>query len=385
MRCLVSLLATLLFANTAAAESYRLRADVLSSATPPAGLVVLQGEEERRPWLRVEALVWATGREGEGNGDALVANVRLRDPKGRGELRLGRMLVTSTGRPLHVDGVSGWTRLRRWQTEVEAFAGMPVVPKLGVQSFDWALGARVAEPLGGFGTAGVSYLHRRTEGQLFDEEVGLDYAVSPRPWLDISARGSYDVVTPGVSEASLSAAARRGRARAELFAYRRSPSRMLPATSLFSALGDVPSDAIGTSLFLRAAPRLDLSAKAAFRTGGGQSGDASLRCVLRLDDRGDGAVSLEVRRQEAGKDSFTGARATGRLPLPYNLVASTELELVVPDDLRGRGAAWPWGLVALRARPFPLWEVAAAVEASASPENEAQVNALVRVARRFEP
>jgi hypothetical protein len=73
-------------------------------------------------------------------------------------------------------------------------------------------------------------------------------------------------------------------------------------------------------------------------------------------------------------------RGTARLPFSPCLAASAELELVVPDAPRGRGAAWPWGLVALRYRPEPRWEVTGALEASASPTAISSLSGLFRVA-----
>ena len=49
-------------ASVARADPLRLRADALAETqgTPaPAGLIVLQGEDARRPWIAAETLVWA--------------------------------------------------------------------------------------------------------------------------------------------------------------------------------------------------------------------------------------------------------------------------------------------------------------------------------------
>jgi len=80
--------------------------------------------------------------------------------------------------------------------------------------------------------------------------------------------------------------------------------------------------------------------------------------------------------------SWTGVRTWCRLPLGSMFTASAEAELVVPDDSRGRGSLWPWGLAAIGWR-LGLWEAALAVEGGASPENEAELSALFRFARRW--
>jgi hypothetical protein len=154
----------------------------------------------------------------------------------------------------------------------------------------------------------------------------------------------------------------------------------LPATSLFSTLGDVASQRAGGSVFWRAAPRLDVLAEGAVESLGGElGGQGMLRTTLRLDDRGDSALGLEARRQSVPGASWTGVRGTARLRLTRVLGASTEVEIVAPDDARGRGAVWPWALVALRFLPAPRWELAGALEVGASPTAVSEVSGLFRL------
>jgi hypothetical protein len=267
-----------------------------------------------------------------------------------------------------------------------------VAARFGVDAYDWIVGGRISHRLGENAVAGISYVHQRDRGFIADEEVGFDAAFVPRPWLDVAARAAVDLVDdPGISEARLSAAARKGAWRLEAFGSRRSPARLLPATSLFSALGDVPSDELGVGTRWRAAPRLDVWASAAYRSvdeGEHRVDGAELRgrAALRLDDTGKkGVLMFELRRQQQGElSTWTGLRGTARLPVHSKLVASSELELVIPDESRGRGAVWPWGLVALGWRPSESWEAACALEARASPESEFALSALLRLARRWE-
>ncbi len=366
----------------AGAEPLRLRADAYGQARAPVGLVVLQGESRERPWLAVEGLVWAGYREG-GAADVLVLMAKLREARGLGELRVGRFVVaTGAVRPLHLDGAWGVARSPQGST-VEAFVGAPVVARLGPRSYDWAAGGRAAQTIAARVTVGVSYVQQRERGVLANEEVGADLAAAPTRRIDVAARAAYDLASPGVADALASAAWRSTALRVELFGTHRSPSRILPATSLFSVLGDLPSQQAGTSLRWAAAPRLDLSASAMARaTGGGLGAHAWARGELRLDDRGDGRLGFELRRNDVGGARWSGARALGACRLGRGLTLSSELELARPDEPRGRGVLWPWGLVALGWRSVDgAWEVAGAGEASATPEHRFEANALVRVAR----
>jgi hypothetical protein len=155
----------------------------------------------------------------------------------------------------------------------------------------------------------------------------------------------------------------------------------VPATSLFSVLGDFPAQTTGASVRWQAAPRLDVFASgAAQRVGGDAGGRASLRSVLRLDDYGNSSLGLELTRQDVSTARWSGVRATSAQPIGRMLRLSTEIEIAVPDDSR-RGIAWPWGLMALAWHSETGWEAAAAVEAASTPEHRAEINGLFRVSK----
>jgi hypothetical protein len=379
-------MALLAAAARASADPYRLRADAVGytdAAQSPVGLVVLQGEDRAHPWVDAEALAWtgnATGNQ-TSSVDALVMMVRLHHPKNWAELRLGRQFETAGAlRPIHFDGAVARVRMPTG-TSVETFGGVPVQPQFaGYNPFGWVAGGRVAQTLARSTTLGVSYLQQRDDGALAYEEAGFDFASAPVRWFDIATHGAYDLINPGLAEAGGSLAGRFGDFRPEIYATHRSPSRLLPATSLFSALGDTPADTAGAAVRWRMFPRLDVLPTVAARDTAGIVGlDATIRVTLRLDDRGDGMVSVEGRRQGSGPDQWAGARLAARFPIVRRLAGSTELELVAPDDPRGRGALWPWGLVALRWSPINHWEVAGAMEAASTPTSKREVNALARL------
>lgn len=385
-------LAITLAGRTTSADPYRLRGDVYATgAVPsPTGLVTLSAQARPTSWADGEASVWlgAGGMYSDHLGDVLVANVRLREPHGFGELRLGRMLITAGAvRPLQLDGASLLARVPRGPT-LQVFAGAPVEPGFTTRAFDWAAGGRLSQRIGEYGGIGASYLQRRTEGRIAFEELGFDASVSPVRWLDAAADVAVDLLRPAVTSGRASIALRYSIVRFELFGLRRSPSRLLPATSLFSALGDIPSDQAGAQLSVRAAPRLDVWAQgSADSIAGSPGGRASVHATLRLDDRGDGSLGFELKRSWVPDDAgWTGGRAIARLPLAYRFRASVEFELIFPDAPRGRGDVWPWGLVAMAYSPAgaPWFDVTAGVEASSSPQREASVAGILRAGATWE-
>jgi hypothetical protein len=365
--------------SPAHADALRMRADAFADARAPAGLVALQGEDRRYPWLDAEAYVWA-GARADVVGDVLVLAIRLREPHGFGEIRGGRFLfATGAIRPIQIDGLSALARTPSGLT-AEAVSGVPVVPRFGWRAADWLAGGRLAQRIGSRLTVGASYVRQNAKEGIANEEVGADLASVPFEWLDVAATGSYDTVSTGIAEARASAAARFTDWRLELFGTHRSPSRLLPATSLFSVLGDFPSQIVGTTVRWNAAPRLDLLATGAGQDLGGEFGGyGSLRGTLRLDDRGDGSLGLEVQRHDVAAVHWSGVRFVGAQRLSDHFRASSELELARTSD-DGRGASiWPWGLVALTWSSGNGWEAAAATEAGSTPKYRFEITGLVRL------
>lgn len=360
----------------------RVRVDAFTAAqASPEGFVMLQAEGHTPYAIDGEARLWA-GTGEDDHGDVAVAMVRARSPDGLGEVRGGRMVfMTGAVRPMHLDGI--WLAGHApWGTSLEVFAGMPIEAGLTTSAYDWAVGQRLSQRVGEAGVLGVSLYEVRDGGAAADRELGIDAAFSPLKWVDGALVVGTDLIDPGIADARATAAVHGRAGRFEAFVSRRSPSRLLPATSLFSALGDVPSDSAGGAFTWRAAPRLDVLASFSMDSVAGELGAKQLvRGTLRLDDRGDGVWSLEARRQAAPDTSWTGARTTLRLPvrLVDTMFASTELELVRPDSPRDRGDYWPYGLVALGVRPKP-WEISAALEASASPAVSSAWGGLIRFA-----
>lgn len=375
--------------RTACADPLRLRGDAIATTSSPVGLVMLQGEDRSRPWIDAEAVAWL----GAGivttpgvTGDALVLTIRLRDPKGRGEIRAGRFVYSAGAiRPLHIDGARALGRVAATGTSVEVFGGTPVVPRFGDRPFDLAVGGRVAQTAFDALTIGAAYLVRRRDGAVLDREVGPDLAIAPTPWLDVAARAAFDLVHRGPTDALASVAVRSGDLRVEGFATHRSPARLLPATSLFSVLGNVPSTTSGGTLRYRAAPRLDLiGTAAAVGQGDELGGYATGRALLALDDAWAGTLGLEVRRQSFGATQWSGVRVLARVPLTTKLAATTEVELVRPDRPPGASPVWPWALLALSYRLPSGWDGAVAVETLRTRDDRTEVHALGRVAWSYD-
>lgn len=361
----------------ASADPLQLRAAALASTASPAGVVVLDASGDVATGLSAEAVLWSGSAGDRGHADVLVMVLRGRTADGALAGRAGRFVMALGAlRPLQLDGVALRARLPL-ALDAEAYAGIPVVPAARVWS--WAAGGRVARRLGDSGAMGVAYAQQRDAGRLTGEEVGLDAGAALGRRDDVGARLAYDLATPGLAELAITASHRGARVRTELYAGYRAASHLIPATSLFSVLGDVPAERAGAVATWRAAPRLDVIGElGGRRVGGDVAPEAALRARLRLDERGAGALTVELRRDGVADDAWTGARAGARIALPHALVAGGEVELVRAD--RGH-ALWPWALASL-ARDDGVWLVAIAVEASEAPA-ERRIDVLGQLGRRW--
>ncbi len=387
----VAVLVLGLASRTAWAEPYRLRADVFASAPDPSGFVLLQAEaRERRPmFVDAEALVW-TGvgvdarADPEARGEAVLAVVRMRDDARHVDGRFGRFLYQGGAiRPLHLDGAAARFRSPTGLSS-ELFAGIPVAPGSRGRSYDWLVGQRTVQSIGAVGSAGFSYWQGRDAGAIATSELGAEGSVFLTRGLSLDGTVALDTVDAALADVRVSSTLHDATKRLEVRATRRSPSRMLPATSLFAALGSYDADELRVSGSLRAAPRLALAAHATVESIAGRAGATQLaRAELWLDDDGAGALGAEAQRASLPGSSWTGGRAWLRVPLGVGWVASTEAEVAVPDEPGTDGPAWPWVLAAVRWSPRSWLDVASAIELGSTPAYETVVGGLLRVSGQW--
>jgi hypothetical protein len=355
--------------------------DLLMQGRPQEGLLILHSGYRNSPYVDADAVVFMGASQDGSLGDVLSVNLGFREPHGYAQARIGRF-VLSTGavRPVQIDGASVLARAPTGST-LEVFGGLPVVPELGPRPFDWLAGARIGQwlfdqRLG----AGVSYLQRRDDGDLSNEELGADLSLTPLGWLAVNALGAWDLLQDGLAEARVSADAHVERSHAQLFATRRVASRLLPATSLFSVISAAPTSELGSDLSWNAFPRLDLGGTGALEGLDGRLGyRGALRTTLRFADEGGGQLGLEVTRRKLGRDGWTGASARVELPLNLRLRTHASVELVGADHPSDRGALWPWTRVGASYALGSVWLLSAAISARATPQYRSELYAMLRV------
>jgi hypothetical protein len=369
-------------------------AELWGQLEPNVGLIIVEGSTRKYPYVDAEALIWGGAgspqlglRDNQATFEALVVSVKVRDPKGISDTRLGRFILgTGAVRAMHVDG--GHITLRApSKTHFEIFGGVPVEGDIEGRKSDWMAGGRVSQALGKIGMLGGSYYNRYNAGQRSDEEVGADFSLRAAHWLSMAAKFSWEIVNPGIAEVlgTVSSQTKNHKLRGEAFVTKRNPTRFLQQTSLFTVLGDPGALKTGGNLFWRPAPRLDLTVEGAAQQAANDWGwTGHLRGLLRTDDEGKGSVLGELRRQDVATSKWTGIRLAADIPL-YEDIDETiglmpEFEIVIPDDRQAAtGKAWPWGRLALQWKHQKGWALAAAAEAGSNQTQRIDVRALARV------
>jgi hypothetical protein len=373
--------------SVAHAQSFRSSVEGWGQSYRPAGLLNVEARSYLYPWFRAETQVW-TGQAPQvvdPTGDVVVLSAHIRDPEGRFGLRGGRfVLATGAVRPVHIDGAHVQTR-SSLGTQVEAFAGSPVVPRFGDRAFDWLAGGRLSQRLGSVGVLGASYVMQRDHGRAINEELGVDVVMYLMRKLSLNGRSAYDLAQRGLAEATLTSSYGSVERRLEVFGSLRNASLILPSTSLFSVLSNTPSVQTGMSGRIRVAPRLRLTGLVAYRSAAEEYGvRAKVGGTLWLSDEGESSIEGEVTRDGVGDGQWTGFRVLVVRQVLEGFRLLGEVELVVPDHPAGKGTLWPWGRLSAQYALFERWQLSAGAEGSSSPHFARLFQALVRVAYHFE-
>lgn len=356
-------------------------ADLLLQGRPAEGVLVLRSGYRNSPYVDVDALVFVGANTDAWQGDVLSVSLLLREPHGIGQARLGRFIVgTGAVGPVQIDG--GELTLRAFPgSSLSVFGGAPVVPEFGPRPFDWVVGGRLGQQLfrDKLGL-GVSYFHRRDDGQLDAEELGGDASLEAASWLSFHAIGSWSLIADGLAELRGAALLHNAGWQVELFGTRRIAARLIPATSLFSVIGAAASSTGGAEASWRAFPRLQVGGTFALEGLDDELGyRAALRSTLSLADSGPGQIGVEAIRRKLAEEGFVGGAIRAQVPIGAVVQAHASAELVAADQPRDRGKLWPWLRAGASWMASEHWLLAAAVGLRATPEYSRDVYAMVRV------
>ena len=214
---------------------------------------------------------------------------------------------------------------------------------------DWLVGGRIAQDVLGCGAASASRSIRRATAEIAaHREVGVDLALHPIEWFDLSARGAYDLIDLGISEVLLGGGVRFGilRARCTGRIARRRASCPRPRSSrCWATCRRRRGWRAGRLALRRRGSTLGSKVERATSTAGAKS--SSGRATLRLDDRGRGMLALEApaRRSAGGqvvRRASDGARAAAGRSDPRRPKQSWWCRTRGEGASCGPGAWWRW-------------------------------------------
>lgn len=287
-------------------------------------------------------------------GDLTTLYLDYRVP-GEGRLRFLEGLRVTAGRqfvslgPTVLEQLDGGKLhyIHRSGLELGFFGGVPTGTHLAFQvwpvdddsydyGYNWLLGGRLGYiNLGRLGV-GSSFVHRRYDGQIADNDLGFDLSYSPFSLLDISGEGTLSLEAGRLKQIAARAALRPMRPLSVHLGYRYySPDLWIPRISIFSVFSEETYQEAHLDARWSATRRLSFDASYGRRfysqAGGSDEGAnrGALRAVYRLG-HGPGRAVGEVERLESPDNAANRARVA--LALPIYLLRRT-FRLIVDLDL----------------------------------------------------
>ncbi len=126
------------------------------------------------------------------NGDLNLAMIAYRDPKMRFQAFLGRQYVYQNNKVLHFDGARLEARAP-FGLGARVFAGWVVRPQFAPSMGYFMTGARISHRVGHISEIGITFLEMLEDGRPAHELLGIDAALVPISWLEISGSASADL------------------------------------------------------------------------------------------------------------------------------------------------------------------------------------------------
>jgi hypothetical protein len=283
------------------------------------------------------------------------------------ELRLGRQFV-SAGTAIYdqIDGL--FVRYRTpWRVDLTAFGGLNTGIRFTRQPWavsqndlryagNWVAGGRVGYRLKDWANVGVSYRHKRYDGELAFHEVGWDASVHAFERVALLGDGVFELTAQRLKEAKASVRVELTKKLTAIAGYRYSePNLFIPRTSIFAVISDWTHQEIYAEGYWSPKRWLTLNLDAGALLfgetcttgvlGGGICDGATtelrveLRADMRFGDYREHRLSLVGERYGAPDGGYTRGRVAGLVRLGERMHAIAELDLFYLDK-RDAGSSY---------------------------------------------
>ena len=283
------------------------------------------------------------------------------------ELRLGRQFV-SAGTAIYdqIDGL--FVRYRTpWRVDLTAFGGLNTGIRFTRQPWavsqndlryagNWTAGGRVGYRLKDWANVGVSYRHKRYDGELAFHEIGWDASVHAYQRVTLLSDGVFEMTAQRLKEAKASVRVELTKKLIAIAGYRFSePNLFIPRTSIFAVISDWTHQEVYAEGYWTPKRWLSLNLDAGALIfgetcttgviGGGVCDGATteLRVELRADMRfgafREHRLSLVGERYGAPDGGYTRGRVAGLVRLGERVHAIAELDMFYLDE-RDEGSTY---------------------------------------------
>jgi hypothetical protein len=293
-------------------------------------------------------------------GDLSTLYLHYRAPE-EGRLRWLRGLDLTAGRqfvtlgPMMLEQIDGAKAhyVHSSGLEVGMFGGAPTGTRVAYQlwpsdedrtnyGYSWLIGGRLGFIDLGHLAGGVSFVHRRYNGRIADNDLGLDASYSPLSLLDLSASAVLSIEALRAKEIRGAVSVQPIKPLSFNVAYLfSSPDLMLPRTSIFAVFADSSFQEGSLDVRWQVTRAFSLDADYGRRyylaRGGEATSDitgganrAGARATLRFGRDLDGRALVEYQRLETPDNAADRVRAAASVPLQ---LWRRQLSLIVDLDL----------------------------------------------------
>jgi hypothetical protein len=340
--------------------------------------------------VRVVLRAWGRGGLGDAlygdrvTGDIDVAYVEGAFAGRRVRVRLGRQFLSDgAARGLQLDGGQASALLFRGMG-VEAYGGVPVVPRFDYDKGNAITGGRVFYRLGFDAELSASVLYALEGGDVAREDVAFDAWWHVLPALTVGGDLQWSLVAARTEEAKALVQWQPLKdVQVTADAARTAPDLFLPRTSIFSVFSEERRDELGGELAVRIGPRLSafLDYHKLYVAGG--HGDSLRARLTWKPSRAQTLYGVETRVLEEPLNGFQQLRVFWMHRFPKDISATLELDgYRLDEDVNGRGGSI-LGTATASYPVLPSLYVMAGASFGTTPYLERRVEVVARAVWRF--
>jgi hypothetical protein len=340
--------------------------------------------------VRVVLRAWGRGGLGDAIfGDRVTSDIDVAYVEGafagkRVSVRLGRQFLSDgAARGLQLDGGQASARLFKG-AGVEAYGGVPVIPRFEYGSGNAIAGGRAFYRLGFDAEISASLLYALEGGEVARKDLAFDGWWHALPQLTVGGDFQWSLAEARIEEAKALVQWQQGKdlqLTADL--SRTAPDLFLPRTSIFTVFSEERRDELGGEVAVRFGPRLSAFLDYHKLFVGGGDGDSMRAKLTWKPSRAPTLYGLEARVLEEPLNGFQQLRAFWMHRFRRDIAATFELDGYRLDrDVNGRRGSF-LGTATASYPVTPSLDVMGGASLGTTPYLERRFEVVARAVWRF--